>query len=351
MSLVLIACVFGRMPQWSLRHRLSIPVLAVFRLPPPQQRGRALFRFGSFCRREFGKILCAFCVFCVVLLRARRGEARYLAAMASAVSAVFGLISIDGSSLKLLSSAFIRVMDGALGCYYASLSTGYESGIRVTGIFGNANVLAGFLALGVFLALYLIRTAGSRRYRLGGCMLLSSTPSASCWPFSMGAIGMFAVAVLFYLLAERKGLRFSLFLLMVGAAIVALLMAFLSLAGLGKTGAMAALPVCAALLGGSVLLWALHEFWACPSLQRLSAHGRDRRSGGGQAGWCCVSTRCWPSACGGLLPSPQRDPPARSVVSRPGDYTLKEATGAAGSSSQWRARTDRNHHCTQYGPL
>ena len=75
-------------------------------------------------------------MFCVVLLRARRGEARYLAAMASAVSAVFGLISIDGSSLKLLSSAFIRVMDGALGCYYASLSTGYESGIRVTGIFG-----------------------------------------------------------------------------------------------------------------------------------------------------------------------------------------------------------------------
>lgn len=182
MSLVLIACVFGRMPQWSLRHRLSIPVLAVFAYLLLNSAAGLYSRFGSFAAGEFGKILCAFCVFCVVLLRARRGEARYLAAMASAVSAVFGLISIDGSSLKLLSSAFIRVMDGALGCYYASLSTGYESGIRVTGIFGNANVLAGFLALGVFLALYLVRTAAPAGPVWAAVCSFSSTPSASCWP-------------------------------------------------------------------------------------------------------------------------------------------------------------------------
>lgn len=322
MSLVLIACVFGRMPQWSLRHRLSIPVLAVFAYLLLNSAAGLYSRFGSFAAGEFGKILCAFCVFCVVLLRARRGEARYLAAMASAVSAVFGLISIDGSSLKLLSSAFIRVMDGALGCYYASLSTGYESGIRVTGIFGNANVLAGFLALGVFLALYLIRTAGSRRTRLGGCMLLFVNSLSFLLAFSMGAIGMFAVAVLFYLLAERKGLRFSLFLLMVETAVAALLMAFLSFAGLGKTGAMAALPVCAALLGG-VLLWALHEFVGLPLSQRLSAHGRTAGLVvAGLAGLLCVYAVLAFNVTGGYALTPG-ETLRRSVYPAPGDYTLE----------------------------
>ncbi|MFQ8760153.1 MAG: hypothetical protein ACLSAF_12765 [Intestinimonas sp.] len=349
MSLVLIACVFGRMPQWSLRHRLSIPVLAVFAYLLLNSAAGLYSRFGSFAAGEFGKILCAFCVFCVVLLRARRGEARYLAAMASAVSAVFGLISIDGSSLKLLSSAFIRVMDGALGCYYASLSTGYESGIRVTGIFGNANVLAGFLALGVFLALYLVRTAGSRRTRLGGCMLLFVNSLSFLLAFSMGAIGMFAVAVLFYLLAERKGLRFSLFLLMVETAVAALLMAFLSFAGLGKTGAMAALPVCAALLGG-VLLWALHEFVGLPLSQRLSAHGRTAGLVvAGLAGLLCLRGAGL-QRHRGLRPHPRRDPPPLGV-SRPRGLHAGGRLERRGPAHSGEPEQDRNHHAHQHGPL
>ena len=52
MSLVLIACVFGRMPQWSLRHRLSIPVLAVFAYLLLNSAAGLYSRFGSFAAGE-----------------------------------------------------------------------------------------------------------------------------------------------------------------------------------------------------------------------------------------------------------------------------------------------------------
>ena len=111
-------------------------------------------KFGSFAAPEFGKILASFCIFAILLFRVKQGCGRQVAAVLATLTAAFSLISIDAASLKLLSGVYIRILD-ALGCSYGSMSTGYEAGIRITGIFGNPNVLAGILAFGVFLGLYL----------------------------------------------------------------------------------------------------------------------------------------------------------------------------------------------------
>ena len=92
------------------------------------------------------------------------------------------------------------------------METGYEAGIRITGIFGNPNFMAGFLALGIFLSLYLVRGAGSRRERLAACLLLGLNTFSFLLLFSMGAVASFVVAVFLYLAAERRERRVSLFM-------------------------------------------------------------------------------------------------------------------------------------------
>lgn len=270
----LILCLLGPMPQWALRRRLSLPVAAAGLYFLLNCAAGLYSRFGSFAAVEFGKILAAFCVFLAVVLRARRGEGPQLAAMAASVSAAFGLLSIDASAARVLSGPYERFMDGVLGCTYRNLYTGYENGTRIVGIFSNPNFLAGFLALGIFLSLYLLRVSRTRRGRLGASLALMVNALSFLLAFSMGAIGTFLAAVLLYLLAERKGRRVSLFVLLVETAAVTLLMTFLAIPGLGEgSGWAALLPDLAALLGG-VLLWVLHEFAGLPLSARLALKGR-----------------------------------------------------------------------------
>ena len=61
-------------------------------------------RFGNIAATDFSKLLAAFCVFMLVLCLVRQAQLRVLAAAASAVSAAFGLLSLDAASLGRLST-------------------------------------------------------------------------------------------------------------------------------------------------------------------------------------------------------------------------------------------------------
>lgn len=270
--LFLIACI-GKVPFWSLRHRVGLPFLTVCAYLLLNGAASLYTRFGGFAATEIAKILTAFCVFLIVVLHLRKQELPYLAAMASTVTAAFGLLSIDASASQLLSGPFFRLMDSVFGCSFQTMSTGYEAGVRITGIFGNPNVMAGFLAFGVFLSLYLVRTAKSPRSGLGASILLGINSLSFLLSFSMGAIAMFALSVLIYLLCEAKGRRISLFLLMVETAVCVLVMTFVAFAFLGVTGAGGLLPVLAAPVSG-LLLWALHRFAGSRLDTVLETHGK-----------------------------------------------------------------------------
>ncbi|MCI8478393.1 MAG: O-antigen ligase family protein [Oscillospiraceae bacterium] len=215
-------------------------------------------RFGNLAADEFGKIFAAFCVFVLVLCLVRQAQLRTLAVAAAAVSAIFGLLSLDASALGVLSRGFFVLMDQGLGCTYRNLNTGYEAGIRITGVFSTPNMLAGFLAFGIFLSLYLVRSAKNRRSRLIGCLLIGSNGLSFLMAFSMGAMAMLALAVIVYLLAERKDRRLSLFLLLVETGIVLLMAAFPAFRGLGRQDIFGILPLLSALLAG-LLLWGIQE--------------------------------------------------------------------------------------------
>lgn len=252
----LIVASIGKSPISNIRNRLSIPVLGVCAYLLLNATASLYSAYGSFASAEFGKILGAFCIFAILVFRLKLGYGRWVAATLSTITALFSLLSIDASSLKLFSGFYFQIMD-SLGCTYGSLGTGYEEGVRITGIFGNPNILAGILAFGIFLGLYLVMTSKGGKDLLGNCLVLEINALGFLLAFSMGAIGMFIVSVLIYLAVESRDHRLPLLVLMIETALLGVIAAFPAYIGLGTEGASAWLPVLAGPVGG-VLLWLLH---------------------------------------------------------------------------------------------
>lgn len=354
-AVFLAVSLIGPMPCWAARHRFSLPVLAVFLYFLLNCAAGLYSRFGSFAAGEFARILAAFCVFAFVVFRARRGEAPYLAAAAAAVSALYGLLSVDAASAQVLSGPFMNFMDEVFGCYYNQLNTGYEEGIRITGIFSNPNFLAGFLALGIFLSLYLVRRAEDRKTRLPACLLLVLNTFSFLLTFSMGAIAAFVIAVLLTLLAERKERRASLFVLLLETAVITLAASFGAAPGLGAQGsALALLPDLLGLAGG-VLLWVLHEFGGLRLSALLEGKGRAAAiAAGGLAGVVVLYVILAFNITTGYDLAPG-ETLRRSVYPEAGTYTLEgDWTGEATVTVESQNRVDTIMHTSTElysGPL
>lgn len=316
-----LACSIGRAPARRLGERLSIPVLAVFAYLLLNGAASLYSRFGSFAGTEFSKILAALCVYGVVLVRAKREDAPRLAAMTASVTAAFSLLSLDAAAGKLLAGPFFRLMD-ALGCQFQYMSTGYEEGVRITGILGNPNVLGGMLALGVLLSFYLAMTARTTRSRVGASMLLGINTLGFLLAFSMGAIAMFMVSVLLYLLAAPAGKRLSLFLLMAQDAVVSLVMMFVAFQGLGKNGALGMLPVLAAVAAGG-LIYGVQRLVGDRLAAVLASHGKAAGITVAVLAVLAVSYVVLGYQLSGGIALNAGEDLRRSVYPAPGTYTLE----------------------------
>ncbi|MEG2678885.1 MAG: O-antigen ligase family protein, partial [Oscillospiraceae bacterium] len=190
-----------------------------------------------------------------ILLRSGNTEeaVRSVAAALAGCSGLFALISVDGSSVNLLTRLVKLCLPGL-----ADLSTGFEAGTRITGIFGNANVLAGVLALGTLLSLYLVLSAQSKRQSYVSAALLAVNALGFLLAFSMGGLAVFAVAIVVYLVAAREE-RISALVVMVEIGVTTLMSTFVAMLGLGKSGFLLCLPLLA-LVFNCVAFWALHHF-------------------------------------------------------------------------------------------
>ena len=120
--------------------------------------------FGAYAANESSKQIMALALFLLVLARFPKARLRRLFQAVSAVLSAVSLLCIDGASLKLLTRGFIWVMN-RLGTGYLAEEMGYESGIRITGIYNNPNIAAGMIAFGLLVSLFLYRTARSERAR------------------------------------------------------------------------------------------------------------------------------------------------------------------------------------------
>lgn len=224
--------------------------------------------FGAYAAQESAKILIALSIFGLVLCRTQADHLRHLLWSLNGVLAAISLLCVDAACWQLFSRGFSAFMK-LFSSNYPLERMGYETGVRITGIFSNANVSAGMIAFGLILSLYLYQTASSNRERLAGAWVLGLEALAFFLSFSMGAMAAFALTCVVYVLCMGRGNRLSSALLMAECVVATLLCAFVAYPFLGSKNP---LPVLLAAVCG-LLIWALDRFLGQKLLVKLDAKG------------------------------------------------------------------------------
>ena len=215
---------------------------------------------GKFFLKEYARLLIGFGVFTAAALclpKTHRAVWRFAACLAGA-AAVYAVASVDLATLRL-TAGFWNTIDN-----YAGMENGFEAGTRLTGIFGNGNVLAGVLGIGVLLGLYLQQSARTGPQRLYAAAVVSLCAFGFLLAFSMGGTGFFALAALVYLLAAGRD-RGGVLLRMVFAAVPTFLLVFACFSSFDASGAALAWPLAAMLVNAGAVM-AL-EWFVYPRLE------------------------------------------------------------------------------------
>ncbi len=198
---------------------------------------------GKLYLNEFGKLLIGAFFYVAVLAFSDRSEAAVRRAAAAAVTACsfYALLSVDLATLKLTAPLVSLIPGFDVG------QAAFESGTRLTGAFGNGNILAGVLSFGIFFSLYLLESADSRGRRVFASVCAAICSYTFVMAFSMGATGFFAVSVIIYLIAAGEK-RISVFVRMLYIAVCALAAVFVSFRFYETGGAPSAIPLLSLLL-------------------------------------------------------------------------------------------------------
>ena len=275
-ALLAFLLAFGRTAAENLRARLSPLTAAVLLYALVCLLSGLWSHFGDYALLETCKTLTAVSVFGIILLRVRAERTRFLLVSLNAVLALIALLCIDLATLQILSRGFSALMAFAAGTTF-QITSGYEAGIRLIGIFQNANVSGGLLAIGLLISLYLAHTA--QRARLPLFLCLGAEAVAFFLSFSMGAMLSFAVSCVVYLICAGRGRRLPLFLLMLVCAIFTVACSAAAFSFLGEKSPV---PLLLALACGA-LTWAADRFVCARLARALSGRGKALGIAGGCA--------------------------------------------------------------------
>ena len=213
---------------------------------------------GTYFMYEASKLLIACAVFLWVALSPKETGAllhRVMTVIAG-ISTLFAVTSLEAASTGH-TAAFLARFPAMQG-----LGLGFEEGIRLTGILGNANVLTTILALGILFSLVLLCDAETKGGRCVSAAMLSINAFVMLLAFSMGGLFCFALSAVAFLFfaGQRRGV---LLLRMLEAAIPAIVFAFASFPFFRAEGK-EAMPL--VLLAVNVLVVLLLELLLSPHL-------------------------------------------------------------------------------------
>ena len=238
-----------------LRERFHLPMVALALVTLMGGISTFYAVSGKFALQEFLKVFIAFCV-AVAFLAGTKGDGiaagRRIASVLEWGAALSGVVSIDLISTRLIRGAVIWVL-GLFIPDYNGLS-GVEAGVRMTSIFGNPNIFAGVIGIGVLLSLGLVLSSPSERERMRHTVCLYINALSFVLAFSMGAIACIVLAFLVYLLLEHKQRRAALFVLMVETLVVTMAgVVLVAMTSLDAWSGMQPVPLLCLILGAAAL--------------------------------------------------------------------------------------------------
>lgn len=270
MSIVLMVLAFalsiGRTPLRNLRQYLSVPAVGLLAFAVMQGLAAIYSHFGGYAVAEYQKFLAAFALTVILLVRFGRQHVRGLLWGFAAVCAVIALICIDLGSWGELFWGF-NSMAEALGATFADVIEN-SAGIRVNGIYNDANITGAILGPAILVSLHLVHTEKTLWKKGLACLLAGISAVSFLIAMSRGAILCFVLASLVYLAAEREA-RISLFFLMLSTAVALVPTGGLAMLHMAEGDI---LPDLMALLCG-VLLFLLDWGVGSRLARRLQGHG------------------------------------------------------------------------------
>lgn len=172
---------------------------------------------------EYAKLLMAFAVFLSVLLLPKNRQSAINKTMwlLAGSAAIIALMSVEAATSGLMRTFAYRYL-GASG-----LMMGFEEGTRLTGMFGNPNISAGILAIGILCSVSLAETASKKLTRAAAMTILSLCAYCFLLNFSIGGTAFFALSIIVCLIAARDRC-IKLLRIMLIAAIPAVLCAYIA---------------------------------------------------------------------------------------------------------------------------
>lgn len=242
MSLILAvlaaALCIGRGPLRRFRERLGVPVLGLAAYALMGGFAAIYSPFGNDGVMDFYKLLAAFAVAVILLARFDKKHVRGLLWGIAAVCAVNALLCIDIVGEGPLFGVFRAGMEALGGNFESAVES--SAGLRFNGIYNDANLTGAILGPAALISLYLVHSEEALKKRGLACLLLGVNAVGFLTAMSRGAILCLALAAPAYLLAEGKGGRLSLLLLMLFAGTAGALCGVLAMRTAGTPAAMLA---------------------------------------------------------------------------------------------------------------
>jgi len=229
---------------------------------------------GKFALREFLRLVIALCAG-LLLMMLTPGEGvkpgRRIATVLESCAALTALFSVDLISTRLLSTPLLALLS-RISASYQDLP-GVEPGVRLVSIFGNPNIFAGCVGIGVLLSLSLAMSAEGKKERRFHLCCLYVSATAFILAFSMGATLSIAIAFLIYLLLEHKERRGALLLLMGKTLILVVISVILcAMTALDAWDGFQPIPLLCLIIG-SALLCLADEFIGRKLAEKLCQRG------------------------------------------------------------------------------
>lgn len=211
---------------------------------------------GKFYLQEFTDVFMAFVLFLAIMLTKTfdRSAMRKLMTLMVMTACVYSILSVEAASTGILLAALLAVFPG-----YADASV-FESGIRLTGILSNANILSTVLGIAIILSIGLLCSEENPKMRTFHAGMLAVNAFTFLLLFSMGGIASFAVAILAYLIFAGAQ-RGSALIRMLEGSVPTLLWVFVAFPFFGQEGAAAIVPL-VALVGNVVTVILLEKLLA-----------------------------------------------------------------------------------------
>jgi len=224
---------------------------------------------GKFFLTEYSEIFVAAVMFLAVMLTPNfdRNTVRRIMVVLVGVSTIYCVLSVEVAATGVSRSILNALFPGMEGT-----GMGFETGTRLTGVLGNANILSSVVALGIIFSICLLCGEENPKSRAIYAGAAAVNAFVFLLLFSMGGTACFVLSVLVYLIFAGKN-RGSALVRMLEVALPALVWVFVAFPFFNRSGGVVVIPL-VAMVGCVVTVVVLEKTLAPRLVPVLAQRGK-----------------------------------------------------------------------------